>query len=173
MDKCSCSDGYYRNEAKCEKCSNKCLTCLTATTCETCSDSGNRNKQDSCNCVDGFYDSGAKNCQPCADSCATCSSFDECLSCNQREFRIKKENTSVCICEDGYYELVHESGSRTCEPCSGECATCVTSPNNCESCNADIARVLGYDSLNHYTCICKAGTYVRDLDSFSCVQSNC
>lgn len=58
---CSCSTGYYENSGVCTLCPAKCSTCKVATTCDTCSDS-NRNINNGCACIAGYYDAGVDKC---------------------------------------------------------------------------------------------------------------
>lgn len=165
---CSCSFSFYENNGTCKKCPSKCSTCTVSTSCDTCADS-NRNINNNCSCIDGFYDAGIDKCAICNPSCATCSGSTSCLTCDARKFRTIKD--SLCVCRDGYFELVYENGTKVCQPCSKECKTCSQSSIECTSCDDTVNRIEGYDSLGHRTCICKAGYH--SLSDSSCIQSNC
>ena len=165
---CACSDGFYENNGTCNKCAAKCATCKVASTCDTCADV-NRDINNNCSCIAGYYDAGVDKCALCNPSCATCSSATACVTCDARKFRALKD--SVCVCQDGYFELIHENGTKVCTKCSSECKTCSQSALECTSCDSTINRIEGYDSLGRRTCICRAGYHA--LPDGSCVQSNC
>jgi len=74
-----------------------------ASTCNVCADT-NRDSNNNCTCIAGFYDAGVDKCATCNPSCATCSSATSCTSCDARKFRVL--NNTLCVCQNGYFELV-------------------------------------------------------------------
>jgi hypothetical protein len=135
---CACSDGFYENNGTCNKCAAKCATCKVSSSCDTCADV-NRDLNNNCSCIAGFYDAGVDKCATCNPSCATCSSATACVTCDARKFRALKD--SVCVCQDGYFELIYENGTKTCTKCSSECKTCSQSALECTSCDSTINRI--------------------------------
>ena len=165
---CACSDGFFENNGTCTKCATRCSTCSVASTCNTCGDV-RRDTVNNCSCIAGFYDAGVDKCATCSPSCATCSGATTCTSCEATKFR--SLNNTLCVCQEGYFELVFENGTRVCTKCSSECKACSQSATECTGCDVGVNRIEGYDSLGHRTCICKAGYY--SVANGGCVQSNC
>lgn len=165
---CACTTGYFVNGSICSPCPAKCATCASSTTCTVCSDA-TRDPNNNCSCLRGFYDAGVAQCAPCSPSCYSCNNSQTCIQCDPRLRRIISDN--VCICANGYYEIIYQNSTKSCQACSGECLTCGQSASDCISCDSTINRILGYDNLGHRTCLCQDGYHA--LADFSCVQSNC
>ena len=87
-----CSDGYYQNEKKCEKCDDSCKTC--------------RERFNKCtDCIEGKYLNIDNTCKKCSDNCETCSKGEEngnnnCLTCDQSskyKYLIEDKNNNTCV----------------------------------------------------------------------------
>ena len=135
---CSCSDGFFENNGTCTKCPTRCSTCSVASSCNACADI-RRDIANNCSCIAGFYDAGVDKCATCSSSCATCSSATTCTSCDARKFRTL--NNTLCVCQEGYFELIFENGTRVCTPCSKECKTCSQSALECTTCDSAVNRI--------------------------------
>ncbi len=97
------------------KCPAKCGSCSVSSSCNTCADV-NRDSNNNCSCIAGYYDAGVDKCETCNPSCATCSSAISCTSCDARKFRVL--NNTLCVCQDGFFELIFANGTKVCTPCS-------------------------------------------------------
>jgi len=69
-------NGYYNiSTPACAECHYSCLTCVTAsTTCLSCPGGSNRYNysglNNTCPCVNGFFDNGITICEACHYTCA-------------------------------------------------------------------------------------------------------
>ena len=91
----------------------------------------------------------------CDPSCATCtgSGANQCSTCSAGLY-LQSGNTCVSCTQAGFYI----SGT-SCLPCNGNCATCVTSATNCQSCNPTTNYIM-LNSGNICGTTCPAGNYV-------------
>lgn len=97
---CSCQVGFFENNGACTKCPSKCSSCSIGSVCDTCSDK-NRDFNNNCSCIAGFYDAGVDKCASCNPTCVTCLNSMSCSTCDERKFRTFKDN--LCVCLDGYF----------------------------------------------------------------------
>ncbi|XP_049766242.1 furin-like protease 2 [Schistocerca cancellata] len=106
-------------------------------------------------------------CWPCHESCETCAGpgQDSCLTCAPAHLRLT--DIAVCLqqCPDGYLENMEEG---TCEPCSGNCATCVERADRCASCEHHL---LLYSGRCHAAC--PPGTFETDGNTCSPCHATC
>ena len=162
-------NGFYRDGSSCNACPHKCATCSTGSVCITCSNNDTRSLTDNCNCLSGFYDAGSAVCQTCPVLCKTCASATECTSCHEDKNRIL--SNGQCVCKTGFYQVVLQNGTLTCEPCDASCTSCALLPDHCTNCDPKANRVLGYDAQGNQVCNCKSGYNANS--NGNCVQSNC
>ncbi|CAD8044601.1 unnamed protein product [Paramecium primaurelia] len=169
---CPCQQGYYElSQKNCLQCPSQCSTCIpdvfNIPYCTNCSD--NRDINDNCNCLIGYYISG-QTCLKCPDTCLYCLSADRCVQC-QSNFVLYDgkcicplknfANRSVCQCYQGYY--MHLETDK-CLPCHYKCKQCEFTSTNC---------ILCID--NYYKppdCICASGFYELDTKCVPCTN-NC
>lgn len=146
LDCSVCSPGYYHNTATtcivcppalhCQECSNTpiCTTCISpfimsATGCV-------------CNATAGKYLTLAGT---GCDDCNTAAVIPNCLTCGY-----DGSATTICtLCSPGYYAV--PAAFKSCQLCTGNCATCVTSSTNCLTC------LPTYDTLSPNVCGCDSG----------------
>jgi len=167
---CACRDGFYRTGSTCTACPSKCATCQTAGVCLTCSNTVTRSPAPSCNCLDGFFESGSAVCSRCAPLCRTCSSATTCTDCFRENNRALQNGQ--CVCALGFYQAVNPTdGSISCAPCHPSCTSCSLLPTLCNNCDAALNRVLGIDANNQQACICRTG-FIENANR-QCVQSAC
>ncbi|KAL4468968.1 hypothetical protein ABPG73_019736 [Tetrahymena malaccensis] len=180
---CNCSMYFTENSPKtkqCASCHPTCLTCngVSPQQCLTCDSSKNRKLDinNSCKCMDGFYEDSTNNCTPCHVTCQTCSggSENDCTNCNSANYRAKYQNK--CICSPGYTENTPITSS--CQQCHYSCLTCFgPSSNQCNSCDGIQNQRLLYQNV---MCNCKQGFYDKgiaqcnpcNLTCESCVGGN-
>ena len=127
-----CSEGYYQNGKKCEKCNDDCKTCTE--------------QPDKCTSCKEKYYLDSNTCKKCLDTCKTCENSPEhCTSCDegfelQEDYSCRRlcdppcktcqESKDKCTkCDDHYYLVDY-----TCYNCSDSCKTCEDGPNKCTSC---------------------------------------
>lgn len=169
---CICFSGYYQNNNTCLPCIKGCLACSNGNNCNTCDSVGNwvKNSTDNtCICVDRFFEStagnGSKLCKSCDVTCLTCTNAlaSSCLSCDSALQRVLQNTT--CGCMDGFYE------NNTCLSCLNSCSKCLynksTSAYTCLSCNASLFMVL--DGSNS-SCICQIGYYDQNGTCVKCMD---
>lgn len=77
--------------------------------CSLVSGTNRKTISDNCDCLDGYYDTGATICSPCMSICGTCEEADICLTCKYTGANRLGPN-AACVCEDGY----KEDGSNNC-----------------------------------------------------------
>ena len=131
---CTCLNGFFVKGKNCDQCPYFCKNCSSPTAiCISCVDSMHRDIKQNCKCINGYYDSGFAKCLKCSTTCLTCKDSTSCTSCNPTLHRFLQGE--VCLCKDSYYEFYHSDMKRTCQKCSVECKTCITSPTLCTSCD--------------------------------------
>ena len=111
---CDCLDGYYNvvNVTMCSSCPQTCKTCSTYQNCTSCDLTTNLRQlvNISCACNTGYFDASTATvnqsivCQRCSHSCSTCVSLNQCTSCNIANYRVYDLSTSLCSCNNGYYD---------------------------------------------------------------------
>ena len=106
---CSCQTGFYESNGACVACPARCAACKSGLVCDSCSDT-KRDLTNNCACVASFFDAGIDKCQSCNPGCATCTSSASCLTCDAKKFRVVKGG--ACICDDGFFELAFQNGTR-------------------------------------------------------------
>ena len=119
--------GYYDDGSSlvCPSCHYSCDTCSAggATHCLSCLASSHRAlANNSCPCVDGYYDWNSSVCVGCHYTCSggTCSSYtsNRCLSCNTSAHRTWHSNLT-CGCAARHYD--GGSNIEECAPCHYSC----------------------------------------------------
>ena len=154
---CLCPTGYYDGSSvACQLCVATCVNCTSSlsTSCTACNSlylrSLTSTPSGSCQCNNGYYDSGALICQLCSSKCLTCTGTStNCSSCDTvNHFRTLSTSFS-CDCLNGYFD----SGSLSvCQTCTSSCLTCISIPTQCTSCNSE-------RTLVSTSCDCNNGTF--------------
>ncbi|CAD8071405.1 unnamed protein product [Paramecium sonneborni] len=156
---CECQVGYFQgdNDLICSKCSDLCEKCnFTKDQCISCYPSHYRiSTNDTCICMDGYYDIGQLICQKCHSTCKTCQDASTCKSCYDNQFRIMSINNKSCTCQTGYFE----QSSDICGQCHLSCLEC--SQNNSTSCTrCPTTREPSInDNAHEFSCKCRRGYY--------------
>ena len=86
-----------------------------------------------CVCNLGFYGDGDK-CYKCHETCGKCTgpNFNQCLTCSDVSYTFKN---GCCTRGECPVSLFYSPVSKQCEPCSSNCATCL-SEEKCQTCIA-------------------------------------
>lgn len=177
---CICTSGYYEsisNPLQCSACHQDCEECLGSdqSQCLSCNEINSEvlNPPNNCQCIENYYaiSTNPLSCSSCHLDCMTCTGplQTQCSLCSDSN-AIVSSQSSLCICENGYYEVSFDP--LMCDRCYSSCESC-QGPlyNECISCldsNAILSSSPGY-------CICKIGYYASMLDPLTCSQcsSNC
>lgn len=135
-----CPAGYWERGTEevggsCERCSDNCAECSSMDVCEVCHSgyflditSGTCKKE----CPDGYWEKIldrtvdiGRTCELCSWPCNKCDSDQHCTECKDSSY-LTPFDTCEYTCPPGFYpQGVGEIGV-TCQPCSGNCATCDT-----------------------------------------------
>ncbi|CAD8065678.1 unnamed protein product [Paramecium sonneborni] len=156
---CECQIGYFQgdNDLVCSKCSDMCQQCnFTKDQCTSCYPSHYRlPKNDTCICMDGYYDNGQLICQKCPSTCKTCLDAITCSSCYDSQFRIISINNKSCKCLPGYFE----NSSDVCEQCHFSCLECSkNTSSSCTRCPTTREPLFNVNSIE-FQCKCRRGYY--------------
>jgi hypothetical protein len=159
-----CPQGYISLSHLCIQCIAPCASCSgTTSTCTSCQIATPQlylsNNRCVPGCPDGTFAYASNNtCLSCISPCEYCSTLTNCLSCLNGFFY---HNQSCNIaCPAGYAGV-----NRICQPCSGNCATCINSTTICETC---LSNTYKYQLNNSCVSSCGNGLYV-DIPSQTCV----
>ncbi|KAL4488330.1 hypothetical protein ABPG72_019180 [Tetrahymena utriculariae] len=171
---CDCSLYFTESSPKkqqCASCHPTCLTCngVSPQQCLTCDSSKNRKStaNNSCQCIDGFYEDSSYNCIPCHITCQTCSggSENDCISCNSSNYRA--QNQTKCLCSPGYTE--NSPITSSCQQCHYSCLTCFgPNSNQCNSCDVQNKR-----QLQNGTCNCIQNYYDKGIAQCDACHLTC
>lgn len=109
---CPCNDGFYDDGSNgmCLACDYSCKTCTSAAACSSCNSlikriSDPTSTSPFCICDTKFYeDTSTLTCKPCLYHCATCSVSNRCDTCDSVKFRSLNTSSTLCQCQDGYYD---------------------------------------------------------------------
>ena len=169
----SCPDGYYGYSITklCTICPTGCTTCTSPSACAGCASVAGLNYyllNGTCLQICpikkfGDTSGAAPVCTDCPSTCISCTSSSVCLTCETGN--VLRYGTSVCAssCLDGSYN----GGSGYCLACSIYCKTCVTSADNCQSCNS-LGGVGYYLNSNKCTATCPIN-YYADSSNLTCI----
>ncbi|KAL4512337.1 hypothetical protein ABPG72_005339 [Tetrahymena utriculariae] len=143
---CFCSDGYYINNDKCLKCTDKCSSC----------------SQDGCiKCNSGQYlDISQKICQPCPLNCISCIDSVQCQVCSDSYYI---NDQKKCVLQTNCQGYIQD---KMCKQCNDSCQKC-TSDTVCQSCKDGF---YFYKGVNNQTCQKSCPNYT-DLINKQCVDS--
>ena len=146
---CYCKDGYVEKSpvgAACNQltCHYSCVTCNnSATACSSCSSVKHRvylSNDNTCPCIEQYYDSGSSTCSKCHYTCTTCSDSTQttCLTCNiasaHRSHSGSSGSDGSCPCIAKFYDVTN---TYHCAACEYHCKTCVGTAANCSTCGAN------------------------------------
>lgn len=162
-----CPSGSYIDSAipyVCQACNILCVICNSQIKCLNCYtpyyyDAPLLACVNSCRT--GYFmnrtDSTSFYCSLCTAGCKTCTNagLQSCTSCqndtaNNVVYYLRRDATEcVTTCPAGTYGV---ASNNTCQPCGVGCATCLSSPTNCQSCKND-GGVSYFKPLNSNTCV--------------------
>lgn len=144
----SCPPGFYSSSSlACLSCSTTCLTCIqTSSNCASCNlnssfpalnISGNVGTCLS-SCPLYYYLSTSispAQCVPCVIPCLACTALNTCLSCTAGYYYYNNGCSSTCPSNI----TIANTGARSCDACSPQCATCSGSISTCITCSSKAA----------------------------------
>ncbi|CAD8043829.1 unnamed protein product [Paramecium primaurelia] len=163
-NQCLCKDGHLEKQFGdqiCLKCSYRCASCSgNIDNCDKCPDFSFRDLglDNSCLCPPKYYDQPENPiCIVCHYTCLKCNGnqSNQCTSCNPLTGR-QLNTQGECLCDQKYYD----TGLSECQACSSLCLECITSPDNCTSCQPD-------KYLNGNTCLCKTKLQGSSVSTYS------
>lgn len=94
----------------CPFCHYSCYYCTTnlSTACSSCNTTHDYRifiaSNNTCTCINGYYDVGVPKCTKCQYSCATCTNGSSCSSCNATLGRTFDNTSTFCGCDHGLYD---------------------------------------------------------------------
>lgn len=124
------------NQFICGKCDRTCASCRLGSAynqCDTCDLTANRFfKDNTCQCMKGYYDDGTTICKKCYYTCADCNGplINNCTLCPTDAFRNTLSN-NMCTCMAGYEDV----GVTLCTKCHRSCLTCSDTLRSADACN--------------------------------------
>lgn len=150
-----CSDEYYESQKVCLPCNISCGRCTNATQCSSCNVTWNRINfpEQSCPCLDGYFDQSTPVCLMCSNKCLRCiNTSTTCLECAGGN----RLNFPLCDCADYFYD---DLSSADCLNCKDPCLKCNIS--GCISCK-------GNTYLDGQECKCPNLGFPSDMDPNYC-----